>query len=112
MSTRHAKGGRMKLWFLIVGTIAGMVVFAGLALAGGSPKTKLVSRANNGDPGTGGYSAVGGITPNGRWVSMESAAENFPGAGTDEDQVYVRDRKRGRTILVSRANNGDPADGG
>jgi Tol biopolymer transport system component len=71
-----------------------------------------VSRANNGDPGTGGYSAVGGITPNGRWVSMESAATNFPGASSNEDQVYERDRKRGKTILVSRSNNGDPGNGG
>jgi Tol biopolymer transport system component len=105
--------GNVKLRYLVVGVLVGVMAFGAVALAGGGgPKTKLVSRANNGDPGTGGYSAVGGITPNGRWVSMESAADNFPGASAGEDQVYVRDRKRGRTILVSRANNGDPADGG
>jgi Tol biopolymer transport system component len=103
----------VKLRYLVVGVLVGVMAFAAVALAGGGgPKTKLVSRANDGDPGTGGYSAVGGITPNGRWVSIESAATNFPGASSNEDQVYERDRKRGKTILVSRSNNGEPADGG
>jgi hypothetical protein len=97
----------------MIGVIVAMAALAAVAWAGGGgAKTKLVSRANNGDPGSGGFSAVGGITPNGRWVSMESAADNFPGASTNEDQVYVRDRKTGKTKLVSRNNNGDPADGG
>jgi hypothetical protein len=103
----------LKLRHLIVGVLAGLLALAGVALAGGGgPQTKLVSKNSDGEPGTGGYSAVGGITPNARWVSMESAANNFPGASTGEDHVYRRDRKRGKTELVSRANNGNPADGG
>ena len=75
----------------------------------GGPKTKLVSRASNGDPAANGYSYPGGITPNGRWVPFESDADNLPGA-TGDYQVYVRDRKTGSTKLVSKSNSGDPGD--
>jgi hypothetical protein len=103
----------VKRRYLVVGVVVGVFGFSAVAVGGGGgPQTKLVSRNSDGEPGTGGFSAVGGITPNGRWVSMESAANNFPGASTGEDQVYRRDRKKGKTELVSRANNGDPADGG
>jgi Tol biopolymer transport system component len=103
----------MKSRYLVVAVLAGVLAFTAVALAGrGGPETKLISKNSDGEPGAGGFSAVGGITPNGRWVSMESAANNFPGASTGEDQVYRRDRKKGKTLLVSRANNGDPADGG
>jgi Tol biopolymer transport system component len=103
----------VKRRYLVIGVVVGVFGFSAVAVGGGGgPQTKLVSRNSDGEPGTGGFSAVGGITPNGRWVSMESAANNFPGASTGEDQVYRRDRKKGKTELVSRANNDDPADGG
>jgi hypothetical protein len=101
----------VKLRFSIVGVIVGVVAFAAVALAGGSePKTSLVSRSNSGDPASGGYSTVGGITPNARWVAFDSDADNLPGASTGDNQVYLRDRKTGKTKLVSRSNSGDPGD--
>ncbi len=102
--------GNVKLRYPVVGVLVGVAVFATVALAGGSgPKTKLVSRASNGDPAANGYSYPGGITPNGRWVPFESDADNLPGA-TGDYQVYVRDRKTGSTKLVSKSNSGDPGD--
>ncbi len=103
----------MKLRFAIVGVVFGVVAVSSVAFGGASgPKTKLVSKSNSGDPGSGGYSFPGGITPNARWVAFESHADNLPGAGTNFNQVYVRDRKTGKTKLVSMSNGGDPADGG
>jgi Tol biopolymer transport system component len=107
----RAERGNVKLRYPVVGVLVGVGVFAAVALAGGSgPKTKLVSRASNGDPAANGYSYPGGITPNGRWVPFESDADNLPGA-TGDYQVYVRDRKTGSTKLVSKSNGGDPGDG-
>jgi hypothetical protein len=105
--------GNVKLWYLGVGVLVGVVAFAAVAVgAGGGPKTKLVSRTSGGDPAAGGYSTPGGITPNSRWVAFDSDADNLPGASTTYNQVYVRDRTTGKTKLVSKSNNGDPADGG
>jgi len=103
----------VKLRYLVVGVLVGVVSFAAVALAGGGgPKTKLVSRSNSGDPASGGSSTPGAITPNARWVAFDSYATNLPGASTTYNQVYVRDRKTGKTKLVSKSNSGDPADGG
>jgi hypothetical protein len=103
----------VKLWYLGVGVLVCVVAFAAVALAGGGgPKTKLVSRSNGGDPASGGSSSPGAITPNARWVAFDSDADNLPGASTTYNQVYVRDRETGKTKLVSKSNNGDPADGG
>src|SRR5262245_58521665 len=105
--------GNVKLRYLVVGVLVGVLAFVAVALAGGGgPKTKLVSRTSNGDPASGGSSTPGGITPNARWVAFDSDATNLPGAGTTYNQVYIRDRKTGKTKLVSRTNGGDPADGG
>ena len=73
-------------------------------------KTKLVSRnsageaadANNQDPV---------LSRNGRFVGFESSATNLPGAGA-YTQIYLRDRKRGKTSLVSKTTGGEPAAGG
>ena len=102
----------MKLRHPIVAVLVAAVALAAVGFAGRGGPGRSWSAGIPGDPGSGGFSAVGGITPNGRWVSMESAAENFPGAATNEDQVYRRDRKTGKTQLVSRNSAGDPADGG
>ncbi len=104
----------MKLGSSVAGVVAIATAVIAAAAFGGSagPKTKLVSRNSAGDPATGGYSEPGGITPDGRYVAFDSDADNLPGASSGFNQVYVRDRKTGRTKLVSRSNNGDPADGG
>jgi Tol biopolymer transport system component len=102
----------VKLRYSIVAVAIAAVVFAAVAVAGGGgPQTKLVSRASDGDPASGGSSFPGGITPDARWVVFSSEANNLPGAPTGDSQIYVRNRKTGKTSLVTRSNNGDPADG-
>jgi WD40 repeat protein len=104
-------GGNMRFRYaVIVGVLlVGVVALAAVAFGrGGGPTTKLVSRNSNGDPAANGGSFADGITPNGRWVAFNSYADNLPGtAGGTINQVYVRDRKTGKTILVSRSNNGN-----
>ncbi len=75
-------------------------------------KTKLVSRSNNGGPADGGDSFDATISDNGRFVAFESNATNLPGSITPDAQVYVRDRKKGETKLISKLSGGDPATGG
>ncbi len=102
----------MKLRYAIGCVVAGVVAISAVAFAGGGPRTKLVSKNSAGVPASGGYSFPSGITPNARRVAFESHATNLPGAGTNFNQVYVRDRKTGKTKLASKSNGGDPADGG
>ena len=68
-------------------------------------KTALVSRTSADDPGTG-PSGNGYPSNNGRYVLFESEASDLPG---DFTQIYLRDRTRGRTKLLSRNNAGEPA---
>ena len=71
--------------------------------------TTLVSRTPAGDPASFSFSYAGCISFDGRFVAFESEA---PGIGADPSgSVYVRDRKRGKTTLVSRQGGGDPAIG-
>ncbi len=73
--------------------------------------TRLASRANNGDPGTGGNSAYPSLSGDGRLVIFESYASNLPGASSNTDLVYIRDLKRGKTLVGSRTGAGAPAFG-
>jgi hypothetical protein len=53
------------------------------------------------------------VSAQGRYVGFESIATNLPGSlSPTYYQVYLRDRERDRTVLVSRTNAGDPAAGG
>jgi len=70
-------------------------------------KTRLVSKNNDGDP-AGSSVGDGAISANGRYVGFSGTGAGLPGA-TAHSQVWVHDRKRGKTILVSRAANGAPA---
>jgi hypothetical protein len=75
--------------------------------------TALVSRTSGGDPAMGGDSFDTAVSASGRYVAFESIATNLPGSLAPEFfQVYVRDRKTGRTRLVSRTTSGDAATGG
>jgi hypothetical protein len=71
-------------------------------------RTRLVSKTSGGDPADD-YAYYGHPSSSGRYITFESNADNLPG---DSFQVYLHDRRTDRTILVSRANNGDPAEGG
>jgi Tol biopolymer transport system component len=70
--------------------------------------TVLASKANNGTPGNGFYPSVSG---DGRFVAFESSAANMPGGDGTHSFVYRRDLKLGKTALVSRDGNGNPATG-
>ncbi len=111
-NTKLQGRGTVRLRLSIVVAVVGSAAFAAIALGAQDTKTKLVSKNSAGDPASAGSSYPGGITPNARWVAFESDADNLPGASTDNNQVYVRDRKTGKTKLVSRTSGGDPADGG
>jgi TolB protein len=76
-------------------------------------RTILVSRAS-GKHGAGGTgdSFTPAISPNGRFVTFMSTADNLSGADDDSvTNVFVRDLKTNRTILVSRASGKNGAGG-
>lgn len=102
----------MKLRYPIVA----MIVMAGLtaaAFAGtAGPRTSLISRTSAGANAEGGDSGVPIVSPGGRYVSFNSNATNLPGTINPDFQTYIRNRRTGKTQLVSRTNGGDPATGG
>jgi hypothetical protein len=70
---------------------------------------KLISKTSGGTPAND-DSEDPAISPNGRVVGFESESTNLPGGlGGGDDEVYVRDLRGGRTLLVSRSNAGNPA---
>jgi len=73
--------------------------------------TKLASRANNGDPATGGNSAYPSLSGDGRFVAFVSYASNLPGASSSTDLMYLRDMKTGKTLVGSQTGAGVPAFG-
>jgi Tol biopolymer transport system component len=74
-------------------------------------KTSLMSRNNLGAPATG-AAVLGGISADGNVVAFEGSGTGLPGADPNNTEVWIRDRTVGVTKLVSRAVNGDRADGG
>ena len=73
-------------------------------------RTRLVSKTSAGDPASA-SALYTWISASGRYVAFNSEATNLPGDDLVED-VYLRDRKTGRTSLVSKSTTGDPASGG
>ncbi|HSI81867.1 MAG TPA: hypothetical protein VK919_14585, partial [Solirubrobacterales bacterium] len=73
-------------------------------------RTVLASRTAGGEPADAGSSG-GTLSADGRWIAFDSSATNLPGAGSSSPAVYLHDRKRKRTLRVSRANGGAPATG-
>jgi Tol biopolymer transport system component len=74
----------------------------------GTGRTRLVSKTTGGDPADG-SSEDPSISADGRFVAFESEADNLPGLTSLED-VFVHDRRTGRTRLVSKTSGGAPAD--
>jgi Tol biopolymer transport system component len=72
-------------------------------------RTTLVSKDNDGDPAEGNVS-VGAISANGRFVVFHGLGDGLPGADGSTSQVWIHDRRTGRTRLVSRANDGTRGD--
>lgn len=83
-------------------------VYVGNISAG---KTSLVSRTNAGDPAGASVETLG-MTPDGRYVTLEGTGTGLPGADGVHSQVWLRDLKTQKTLLVSKANDGTPGDGG
>ena len=72
-------------------------------------KTTLASRDSQGDPITGSSLGRATLSADGSVVAFEVNDDDLPGADGTLD-VYVRDRARDKTILVSRASDGTPID--
>jgi Tol biopolymer transport system component len=95
---------------LVLPLVAAVALAGGsLPAAAGGPTTLLVSRTSGGDPANG-DSFTSSVSATGRFVAFESDSTNLPGSDTYND-VYVRDRRNGRTTLVSKTSGGEPADG-
>ena len=76
-------------------------------------KTKRVSVRSNGDEAEGGLSNYPSISATGRFVAFRSLATNLvPGDDNGQNDVFVHDRKTGKTRRVSVRSNGDQGDFG
>ena len=73
-------------------------------------KLTLVSQNDDGDPqeGDAGY---GHPSADGRYVAFQSTGANLPQGDGVTHLIYLRDMRREKTTLISKAENGDPADG-
>lgn len=61
----------------------------------------------------GGYSISGGISADGRFVTFSSEADNLvPGDTNGAEDVFVRDRRTGRTERISTGDPAQPQTGG
>ena len=76
-----------------------------------SGRTRLVSETSSGEPADD-SSTNASISATGRYVAFDSNADNLPGGAGPYPQVYVHDRKTGKTRLASKTSAGVPADGG
>ena len=91
----------------------GAIFLAATALpawsAGGGPKTQLTSLGSGGQVVHGNSSTYGhSLSANGRTALFTVNDDALPGADGTMD-VYARDRRTGRTRLVSRSTSGEPA---
>ena len=72
-------------------------------------RTRLAGRNNAGEPQTGG-AEFAHLSGSGRYAAFVSDAANLPGGDGSTKLTYVRDLRRGKTRLASKANGGAPAD--
>jgi TolB protein len=73
-------------------------------------KTRLASRSNTGAPQDGSTAEDGKVSNDGRFVAFKADGSNLPGGDGSTRQVYLRDMRKGKTKLLSKAPNGDPGD--
>ena len=73
--------------------------------------TKLVSRRSGNGGGANNYSYDPVISGNGRYVQFSTDASNLGGPTISESNVYVRDLKTKKTILISRRSGNAGAGG-
>src|SRR4051794_7414427 len=102
----RARSLPLLLLLLALGSALALVVPVWAATA---PKTTRVSISSRGVEADG-ESGGGGISADGRFVAFESAASNLvKGDRNDLWDVFVRDRKTGRTTRVSVSSAGTEA---
>jgi Tol biopolymer transport system component len=75
-------------------------------------KTQLVSVTSNGTPGNApsGIAAPATLSANGRFIAFESNADLVGSDGNGYRDVYLRDRKAGKTKRISVKSNGGAVD--
>ncbi len=97
-------GGHLRIAAPTALALIGLGVVPALA---GSARTGLVSKTSAGVPADG---DSGGVvaSASGRYVAFDSEATNLPGSDSDEN-VYLLDRRSGRTVLISKTSDGEPA---
>jgi len=99
-------GSRAALGRIGCGLAAGALVLGAAAAATGPSAPELVSRVP-GNQGADGGSYDGAVTPNARYVVFRSYATNLVQGDTNNyADVFVRDRKGGKTTRVSVATDG------
>lgn len=77
-------------------------------------KTSMVSRRSDGGAGVNSSADVPDVSASGRYVAFQTAATNLGGpiSGTaDQTNLYLHDRKKGTTKLVSRQSKNDGGQG-
>jgi hypothetical protein len=95
----------MRLLRLVSVLLAVLGISASVAHAA-TPTTSRVSLSSSGTEGNG-SSYLGTVSANGRFVAFSSGATNLvPGDANAYTDVFLRDRKSGQTILVSKTNAG------
>ena len=70
--------------------------------------TALISKTSQGDPGSGFVHGLA-VSASGRYVTFATDSDNLPGSPGTTD-AYVRDRRTGKTTLVTKATDGTPID--
>jgi Tol biopolymer transport system component len=103
-----SKGVRVSLAVLAAGLVA-----SALASAGSAPKTSLISVNSSEVQGDSDSQYTIAVTPDGRFVAFQSGASNLSGGDEDSySNVFLRNRKQGRTKLVSVKLGGGPGNDG
>ena len=98
---------------LVLGATAlsGLLVLGVAAPAMAAPTTDRVSLSSAGAQANG-SSNLGAPSANGRFVAFESSANNLVATDANGTQdIFVRNRKAGKTTAVSRRSNGGEANG-
>ena len=91
--------------------VASAIALAVPSMAGTATKTKRISLSSTGAQGDG-DSRAASISADGRFVAFESSATNLVGNDTNgKEDVFVRDRRTGKTRRFSVSSAGAQGDG-
>ena len=97
---------------IVAALVALVAALVGVAQsANPKPKTIRVSVKSNGKEANSAESEYPSLSANGRFVSFESPGHFTKGDDGADDDVFVHDRKTGKTTRVSLKSNGSEASG-